>query len=172
MNKKKYEQLIKDVPNFPKSGIVFKDITPILQDPIAFNEVLDEMSEIVQKTQPDIIVGIESRGFIFGTPLAAKNNIPFVLARKPGKLPRETISYSYELEYGNSTIEIHKDSIKPNQKVLIVDDLLATGGTVNAVQKIVKELKGQIVGNLFLIELSFLKGRDNIESDTYSLIKY
>lgn len=169
---KKYETLIKDVPNFPKEGIIFKDITPVLEDPVAFKEVIDEMSEIIKEVKPDIIVGVESRGFLFGAPLAINNNLPFILARKPNKLPRESISVSYDLEYGSSTIEIHKDAIKPNQKVLIIDDLLATGGTVGAVQKIVKQANATVVANMFLIELEFLNGKDSLEGKTYSLLKF
>lgn len=169
---KKYEQLIMDVPNFPKDGIIFKDITPVLQNSEAFNQVIHDMSVIADKVKPDVIVAVESRGIIFGAPLALKHNIPFILARKPSKLPRETISYSYDLEYGSSTIEMHKDAISKGQRVLIIDDLLATGGTVGAVQKLVKQLEGKVVANLFLIELTFLNGKENLDSETYSLIKY
>lgn len=167
-----YKSLIKDVPDFPKKGIIFKDITPILEDPNAFNSLINDFSKYIDELKPDAIIGVESRGFLFGAPLALKHNIPFILARKPNKLPRETISVSYSLEYGQSKIEIHKDSIKPNSNVIIIDDLLATGGTVGAVEKLVGLEKANVIANLFVIELSFLNGKDKLKGKTISLIKY
>ena len=150
---------IRDVPDFPKAGILFKDITPLLQNKAAFRYSLDEMTAAYRDAQVDVVVGIESRGFIFGAPLADRLNAGFVIVRKLGKLPAATISAEYALEYGTNTMEMHTDAIKPGQRVLIVDDLLATGGTVGATARLVEQLGGEVLGMLFLLELKFLGGR-------------
>ncbi len=164
---------IRVVENFPEVGISFKDITTILKDPILLKESIDLMSDFFKDLDIDIVVGPESRGFIFGTPIAYKLNAGFVPVRKPGKLPAETVKYSYDLEYGQDTLEIHKDSIKKGQKVLIVDDLLATGGTISATAKLVEMLGGEVVGLGFFIELTELKGREKIKKyNVDSIVKY
>ncbi len=163
---------IRTVPDFPKAGIQFKDITTLLKEPDAFRRSLDSMQARFQEPV-DVIVGIESRGFIFGGALAERYGAGFVPARKPGKLPAEVEQETYELEYGTDQLEIHKDGIRPGQKVLIVDDLLATGGTAAATARLVKKLGGDIVGLLFLIELSFLNGREKLkEYRVESIIQY
>ncbi len=167
------EKYIATIKDFPIEGILFRDVTPMLQDAQAFNEVTDLLANYAKEKGADIIVGPESRGFIFGCPVATKINAGFVPARKPGKLPRETVSLEYALEYGTNKIELHADSIKPGQKVVIVDDLLATGGTVNAVVELVKSLGGEVVGAAFVIELVDLKGKDALNGvDVYSVFKY
>ncbi len=153
------EALVRDVPDFPKPGIVFKDITPILQDPAAFQEVVDRFAERATELQPDVIVGIESRGFIFAAPVALSLARPLALIRKIGKLPHSTIQEEYSLEYGTSTIEIHEDAILPGQRVLVIDDLLATGGTARAAAALVEKLGASVAGFAFLIDLTFLDGR-------------
>ena len=154
---------IREIQDFPKEGINFKDITTLLQDGDALLESMNQIKAIADQTEFDIVVGPEARGFIFGTPLAVMTGKGFVPVRKPGKLPSEVFSYEYELEYGSDTLEIHKDAIKPGQKVVIVDDLLATGGTVEAVVHMIEALGGQVVGLIFLIELDFLNGRDKLK---------
>lgn len=167
------EKYIATIKDFPIEGILFRDVTPMLQDAQAFNEVTDLLANYAKEKGADIIVGPESRGFIFGCPVATKINAGFVPARKPGKLPRETVSLEYALEYGTNKIELHADSIKPGQKVVIVDDLLATGGTVNAVVELVKSLGGEVVGAAFVIELVDLNGKDALNGvDVYSVFKY
>ena len=156
------EKLIRDIPDFPKEGIIFKDITPVLSDRNAFREVIGRFTEFASELAPDVIVGIESRGFILASPLAVELGRGFVPVRKVGKLPSETVQCEYDLEYGTSAVEMHRDAIKPGQRVLIVDDLLATGGTAAASAELVKSLGGQVVGMLFLIELAFLSGRDKL----------
>lgn len=164
---------IRDVPDFPKAGIVFKDITPLLQDREAFRSALSQMAATYQDAQIDVVVGIESRGFIFAAPLADRLNAGFVLVRKLGKLPAATISAEYALEYGTNTMEMHTDAIQPGQRVLIADDLLATGGTVGATAKLVEQLGGIVVGMIFLIELEFLGGRARLPKyDITALLKY
>ena len=170
---KKLEEYIRDVPDFPKKGIVFKDITTLLKDKDALKRAVDEMYEIVKDLEIDKVIGVESRGFIFSPLLAYKLNAGFVPVRKPGKLPAEVISEEYELEYGTDKLEIHKDAINEGDKVLIVDDLIATGGTAKAVCRMVERLGGEIVGLEFLIELTFLKGREKLkEYNVFSIIKY
>jgi adenine phosphoribosyltransferase len=170
MDLKKY---IRDIPDFPKEGIIFKDITTLLKEGPAFREVLNIMEKNYYGKQIDKIVGIESRGFFFGGALADRMNCGLVLARKPGKLPAETIRESYALEYGTNTLEMHKDSISKGENIFIVDDLLATGGTARAVMNLVNRLGGNIIGLEFLIELSFLNGRDKLaEQSINSIIKY
>ena len=164
---------IRDVADFPKPGIVFKDITPVLSDPRAFNMCLDLMAERYDGTQLDAIVGIESRGFIFGAALASRMRKAFVPARKPGKLPSETHRVSYELEYGSDAIEIHRDAIAKGEKALIVDDLIATGGTAWAACELVRRLGGEVVGASFAIELTFLPGKQRLSPvPVFSLLQY
>lgn len=151
--------LIRDVPDFPKPGIMFKDITPVLEDPAAFQEVVNLLAEDAKAKGAEVIVGIESRGFVFGTPIALQCELPFAMARKLGKLPYDRITEEYALEYGTNTVEMHVDAIKPGQKAYIVDDLLATGGTAGAASRLVQRLNGEVVGFGCLIELSFLDGR-------------
>jgi adenine phosphoribosyltransferase len=151
--------LIRDVPDFPKPGIIFKDITPVLQSPEAVREVVDALAADANILGADVIVGVESRGFLFGVPVAMATNKPFALARKVGKLPYEKITEEYALEYGTATVEMHVDAIQPGQKAIIMDDLLATGGTAKAAARLVERLGGTVVGLSFLIELSFLDGR-------------
>lgn len=154
--------LIRDVPDFPKPGILFKDITPVLSDAKAFQEVVDLLAEDAKARGAEAIVGIESRGFVFGAPIALKLGVPFVIARKPGKLPYDRISEEYALEYGTNTIEMHVDAVHTGQKTYLVDDLLATGGTARAAAHLIERLGGQVVGFGFLIELTFLNGRANL----------
>lgn len=156
------ERFIRDVPDFPKEGIVFKDITPLLQSPEGLRESVEGLAQAFDPASYDLVVGIESRGFIFGTALANHIGKGFVPIRKPGKLPWKTASESYELEYGSDTIEIHVDACQPGQKVLLVDDLLATGGTAEAALKLIQRIGGQPVGCGFVIELSFLQGRKRL----------
>jgi adenine phosphoribosyltransferase len=151
--------LIRDVPDFPKPGILFKDITPVLMHPAAFAEVVDEMAELAAAQNPEVIVGIESRGFLFGVPVAMKLGLPFSLARKAGKLPAERIREEYALEYGTNTVEMHTDAIAAGHRVYVIDDLLATGGTAAATAKLIQRLGGEVAGFGFLIELGFLDGR-------------
>ncbi len=165
--------LIRDIPDFPKKGVIFKDITPLLKERESFKEVIDEISNRCLDKKIDVVVSIESRGFIIGSAIAYRLQAGIVLIRKKGKLPWHTHEATCELEYGTATLEIHQDAIKPGGKVLIVDDLLATGGTVCAAINLVERLKGQIVGIAFLIELTFLKGREQIKDyPVFSLIKY
>jgi adenine phosphoribosyltransferase len=161
------------VPDFPKKGINFIDITTLLKDKVALNKALEELYSKVSDLKIDKVVAIESRGFIFGSLLAYKLNAGFVPVRKPGKLPAEKISESYSLEYGTDTLEIHKDAIEPGEKILIHDDLLATGGTVEAVCKMVEKLGGEISGILFLVELSFLNGKEKLSKyNVHSIVKF
>ena len=153
---------IRDIPDFPKAGIIFKDITPLLGDPGAFRTTIERMADPYRDGGVELIVGIESRGFIFGAAMALELGLGFVPIRKPGKLPSETISAEYELEYGTDTIQIHTDAIVEGQKIALVDDLLATGGTMAAACKLVSELNAQIAGISFLIELDFLEGRKKL----------
>jgi len=165
--------LIRDIPDFPKPGIIFKDITPALQDPKAFAEIVERIVDYAADKDPDVIVAIESRGFILGAPVALKLGKGFVPIRKIGKLPHETVQCEYALEYGTSAVEMHRDAITPGQRALIVDDLLATGGTAAASARLVEELGGRVAGLVFLVELAFLKGRDKIAAyDIRSFITY
>lgn len=156
---KKVEDYIRTIPDFPEEGIMFRDITTVLQDAEGFHLAIDEMQKLLADTEFDVIVGAESRGFIFGAPLAYNMKKAFVPVRKKGKLPCETVEATYDLEYGTATIEMHKDSIKPGQKVVIVDDLIATGGTIEAAAKLIEELGGEVVKIVFLLELAGLDGR-------------
>jgi len=164
---------IRSVPDFPIEGILFYDITTLLQNPEALKASVDQLVDHYKDVGVEVIVGMESRGFIFGMPLAYQMDIGFVPVRKPGKLPAETVSESYDLEYGTNTLEIHVDAIEKGQKVLIVDDLLATGGTAKATCNLVEKLGGEIVGVAFVIELNFLKGREKLQGyDVFSLLQY
>ena len=164
---------IRDIPDFPKPGILFKDITTLLKDGDSFHASVDGLLEKIGKRDIDCVVGMESRGFIFGAPIAYKLGVGFVPVRKLGKLPADVVSVEYDLEYGSATLEMHKDAIKPGAKVLIVDDLLATGGTVAGTIELVKQLKGTIVACAFLIELTALKGREKLGGyDVVTLISY
>lgn len=161
------------IPDFPEPGIMFRDITGILQDAEGFKLAIDSLTELIGDTPCDVIAGAESRGFIFGAPVAYALNKPFALVRKKGKLPRETVSASYELEYGTAEIEMHTDSIKPGQKVILVDDLIATGGTIEAAAKLVEQLGGEVVKIIFLMELAGLEGREKLSKyDVASVIRY
>jgi len=165
------ETIIRDVPDFPKPGIIFKDITPLLADPKAMAETVTRLVEPFESAGVDVVTGIESRGFIFGTLVAQRLGVSFVPIRKPGKLPAQTLSANYELEYGTDTVEIHADAIASGQKVLMVDDLLATGGTMAAGCELVTKLGGEIIGVTFVIELDFLHGRDKLaDFDVHSLL--
>ncbi|MFH1529124.1 MAG: adenine phosphoribosyltransferase [Pseudomonadota bacterium] len=153
---------IRDVPDFPKPGILFKDITPLLLNPSAFRLCIEKLCAPWYHTEPDVIVGIEARGFIFGAAMAVQMGIPFVPIRKSGKLPWKTRSRTYSLEYGEDTVEIHEDAVQPGQKVLLVDDLLATGGTMGAAIRLVQDLGGEVIEALFVVELKDLAGRDKL----------
>jgi adenine phosphoribosyltransferase len=164
--------LIRDIPDFPSPGIVFKDITPILSDPAAFQQVVDCLVEKAQERLPDVVAAVESRGFIFGVPVALCLGIAFVPIRKKGKLPHTTVCEEYELEYGTDSVEMHVDAIKPGQRVLIIDDLLATGGTALAAARLVEKVGGIVTDVSFVIELPFLEGRARLNGyQVTSLIK-
>ncbi len=164
---------IREVPDFPKPGILFYDITTLLKDRQAFKEAVDLLVAPYRDQRIDVVVGMESRGFIFSAPMAYTLGVGFVPVRKLGKLPAETVSVEYALEYGTNTLEVHRDAITPGQRVLIVDDLLATGGTVNGTIDLVRRLGGEVVSLAFLVELRFLKGRERLRGyDVYSIIQY
>jgi adenine phosphoribosyltransferase len=166
-------KLIREVPDFPKPGILFYDITTLLRDPAAFRQVIDSMVEQVRGTPIDVVVGMESRGFIFSAPIAYQLNAGFVPVRKLGKLPAETIEVEYALEYGTATLEIHRDAIQRGQRVLIVDDLLATGGTVMGTIELVQRLGGEVAGLSFMVELSALHGRERLgQFNIHALLTY
>lgn len=164
---------IRIIEDFPKAGISFKDVTTLLQDGNALKHTIDEIVEYLKDKKVDVIVGPEARGFLFGVPVAYALGAGFVPVRKPGKLPYETIQIEYDLEYGSDKLEIHKDAIKPGQKVAIVDDLLATGGTVAAVTKLIEQMGGEVVSLNFVVELTELNGKDKLQGyDIMSLLKY
>jgi len=166
-------KLVRDVPNFPIDGILFKDITTLLKDPLALRETIQRMAAKYKDQGIDQVLAIESRGFIFGAPLAYELGAGFVPIRKPGKLPAETISVEYSLEYGKNTLQMHVDALQPGQKVLIVDDLLATGGSARAAVQLAERLGAQVVGLAFVIELAFLEGRSKLQGyDVFSLITF
>ena len=168
-----FKKYIASIPDFPQPGVLFRDITQLMSDGEAFHAATSEIQKFAEQVGAEVIAGPESRGFIFGCPVAANLHIGFVPVRKPGKLPRETISYRYDLEYGSNELHMHKDAIKPGQKVLIVDDLLATGGTVQATIKMIEELGGVVVGCAFLIELEGLKGREALAGyEVFTLMSY
>ena len=163
---------IRDIPDFPKPGILFKDITTLLKDPGAFEAAVQELAAPYRGRKIDLVVGVESRGFIFGAAVALELEVGFIPVRKPGKLPAETVAASYELEYGSDSVEMHRDAIAPGQQVLLVDDLLATGGTMEATCRLVEELKGEVAGIAFLIELTFLDGRKKLGSrEVFSVLQ-
>ena len=164
---------IREIQDFPKEGINFKDITTLLKDPVALKEMIDDLSEPLKGQEIDLVVGPESRGFIVGVPIAYLLNAGFVPVRKPGKLPAAVRKFEYELEYGTDSLEIHEDAVQPGQRVVIVDDLLATGGTMKATAKLIEQLGGEVVSMQFLMELSFLNGRDQLKGyEIRSLISY
>jgi len=167
------KKLVREVPDFPKPGILFYDITTLLKDKVGFATLIDSLSEHYLDREIDLVLGIEARGFIFGPALAYRLNAGFVPIRKPRTLPAETVKWTYELEYGNDTLEIHTDAIQPGQKVLIVDDLLATGGTANACLQLAKSLGAKVEGMGFVVELDFLNGRSKFDgTEVYSLLHY
>ena len=170
---KKIEEYVRSIPDFPEEGIIFRDVTSVLQDADGLKLAIDSMMEVLDGVEFDVIVGTESRGFIFGVPIAYEMGKPFVPARKKGKLPCETISVTYDLEYGSAEVEMHKDAIKPGQKVVLVDDLIATGGTIEACAKMIEMLGGEVVKIIILMELAGLKGRDKLQKyDVASVITY
>lgn len=170
---KKVEDYVVSIPDFPEPGIIFRDVTSVLQDVEGLKLAIDGIQEKLAGIEFDVIAGTESRGFIFGMPVAYNLGKPFVLVRKKGKLPRETVSMEYELEYGSAEIEMHRDSIRPGQKVVLIDDLIATGGTIEAAAKLVELLGGEVVKMVFLMELAGLKGRDRLKKyDVDSVICY
>ncbi len=167
------KRFIREVPDFPKKGILFYDITTLLKEKVGMAKLIDALSEYYLDKDVDVVAGIEARGFIFGPALAYRLNAGFVPIRKPGKLPAATARWTYELEYGNDTVEIHRDAIQSGQRVVIVDDLLATGGTANATVKLIESLGGKVISLGFVVELDFLKGRDKLKSyDVLSLLHY
>lgn len=169
----KLNKTMRDVVDFPSKGIIFKDITPILADIKLYNEAVDSMAEQYKNKKIDKVAGLESRGFIFGISIAQKLGLPFIPIRKKGKLPYKTISTSYALEYGTASIEIHTDALKEGENVLIVDDLLATGGTASAAVELVKKLKANVAGCVFLTELLFLNGKSKLKDiEVFSILKY
>ena len=164
---------IREVPDFPRPGVGFKDITPLLADADALRETIEALSEWAGERRPDIVLGAEARGFILGAAIAAEIGCGFVPARRPGKLPPETVSATYALEYGQNSLELHPDAISQGTRVLIHDDVLATGGTVEAIGKLIEQLGGEVVGTCFIIELTFLNGRQKLgEWETHALIAY
>lgn len=170
---KKLEEYVGSIPDFPEEGIIFRDVTSILQDRDGLHLAIEQMQDAVKDLDFDVVVGPESRGFIFGVPIAYNLNKAFVPIRKKGKLPCETIEAEYELEYGTATIEIHKDAIKPGQKVVIIDDLIATGGTIEAITKLIEQLGGEVVKIVFLMELAGLNGREKLKDyEVASIICY
>ncbi len=170
---KKLEEYVRSIPDFPEPGIIFRDVTSILQDADGLHLSVDMILDSLKDVDYDVVVGPESRGFIFGVPVAYAQHKAFVPVRKKGKLPCETISAEYDLEYGSAVIEMHKDSIKPGQKVVIVDDLMATGGTIEAIIKLVEQLGGEVVKICFVMELAGLNGREKLNGyDVYSAIVY
>lgn len=170
---KKIEEYVKSIPDFPEKGIIFRDVTSVLQDADGLHLAIDEMQKFLEGVEFDVIAGTESRGFIFGVPIAYNLHKAFVPVRKKGKLPRETVSAEYELEYGKAEIEMHKDAIQPGQKVVLVDDLIATGGTIKAAARLVEKLGGEVVKIIFLMELAGLKGREKLAGyDVASVVTY
>jgi adenine phosphoribosyltransferase len=167
------KQLIREVPDFPKKGILFYDITTLLKDRLGFATLIDSLSEYYLQKKVDLVLGIEARGFIFGPALAYRLNAGFVPVRKPKKLPADTAKVTYQLEYGSDSLEVHKDAVQPGQRVIIVDDLLATGGTANATVTLARSLGAEIAGLGFVVELDFLKGRTKLPGlDVFSLLHY
>lgn len=170
---KKLEDYVRSIPDFPEPGIIFRDVTSILQDADGLQLAIDSIQELLKDTEVDLIAGTESRGFIFGMPVAYNLHKSFVPVRKKGKLPCETVSQEYDLEYGSAEIEMHKDAVKPGQKVVVIDDLIATGGTVEAAVKLIERLGGEVVKIIFLMELAGLNGRERLKGyDVESVIRY
>lgn len=170
---KELRDLIRDVPDFPEPGIIFKDITPLLESPKGLALAVDTIASQYAERSVEVVAGVESRGFIFGAAIACRMGVGFIPIRKPKKLPRETVSATYELEYGTDTVEMHRDAVESGTRVLLVDDLLATGGTIEACCRLVEEVGGEIVACAFVIELDFLKGRDRLGSrEIFSLVHY
>jgi len=164
---------VRDVPDFPKKGIVFKDLMPLIADPEYFAETIRRLAEWARPREPDLIFGAEARGFIFGGALAYALGAGFIAARKPGKLPRETIEATFDLEYGTDSLQVHRDAVPPGARVIVLDDVLATGGTAKAKLELVEQLGGVVAGVVFVIELTFLHGRDRLDGyDVHSLIQY
>lgn len=169
----KVAEYVRTIPDYPEPGIMFRDITTLLMQPEGFKLAIDDLMSALEGVDFDVIAGAESRGFIFGTPIAYELGKPFALVRKKGKLPAETVSMDYDLEYGSATIEMHKDAIKPGQKVVLIDDLIATGGTIEAAAKLVEKLGGEVVKILFVMELAGLNGREKLKDyDVYSTLTY
>jgi len=168
-----FKSIIRDVPDFPKPGILFRDITPVLSDPAAFRCAVDGLAELINGTVYDRLAAIESRGFLFAAPLADRLDKGLTILRKPGKLPCDSVSVSYDLEYGSATLEAHRDSLAAGDRVVIVDDLLATGGSAAAAGKLIRELGGEVAAYLFLVELADLKGADRLsDAPVFSLVTY
>ena len=168
-----FKELIRVIPDFPKEGIRFKDITTLLKDGKAYKEMINEIADYARALQVDIIAGPEARGFVIGAPLAYALGVGFAPVRKSGKLPGEVVSLEYDLEYGKDQLAMHRDAIQPGQRVLIADDLLATGGTIGTTANLIRQLGGEIVGAAFLIELTYLNGKDRVKDiDVFSLVKY
>jgi len=164
---------IRDIPDFPKPGVIFKDITPLLGDPWAFEQVINTFEERYRDQRVGAVLGTESRGFIFGAPLALRLSVPFIPVRKPGKLPFNTLDQSYELEYGTDSLEVHVDAMKPGVAAVVVDDLLATGGTAEATVSLARKLGAEVIEAAFVIELEFLSGREKLgDVDVYSMVRY
>ena len=173
MIREKLEDYVRTIPDFPEPGIMFRDITTVLSDADGLKMAIDEMQNTLDGVDFDVIAGAESRGFIFGAAIAYNMHKPFILIRKKGKLPCETVEQSYDLEYGQATIEVHKDAVEPGQKVVIIDDLIATGGTVEAAAKLIEKLGGEVVKMVFLMELKGLNGREKLAKyDVASVISY
>jgi len=164
---------IRDVPDFPTAGVVFKDLMPLIADPEYFAETIRRLAEWARPRQPELVLGAEARGFIFGAALAYELGAGFIAARKPGKLPRETVEASYDLEYGTDSLQLHRDAVQSGSRVIVIDDVLATGGTASAKVELVEDLNGVVAGVLFVLELTFLNGRDRLQGyDVHSLIQY
>jgi len=166
------KRLIRDIPDFPKAGVMFKDLTPLLRDPAGFGRAVDMVAARYVGRKVDVVVGVEARGFVIGAALAYRLGAGVILIRKPGKLPYKTHKTIYELEYGTDALEIHQDAIQPGQRVVIADDLLATGGTVNAAVQLVEQQGGAILECAFLVELLFLNGREKVRHPVFSLLQY
>ncbi|HIT13507.1 MAG TPA: adenine phosphoribosyltransferase [Candidatus Scatomonas merdigallinarum] len=170
---KKLEEYVMSIPDFPEPGVIFRDVTSILQDADGLKLAIDSLQALLKDVDFDVVVGTESRGFIFGMPLAYNLHKPFVPVRKKGKLPRETVEMSYELEYGSASIEMHRDAIQPGQRAVLVDDLIATGGTMEAAARLVESLGGEVAKIIFVMELAGLKGREKLKKyDVASVIRY
>ena len=164
---------IRDVPDFPTEGVVFKDLMPLIADPVYFAETISQLADWARPREPALVLGAEARGFIFGSALAYALGAGFIAARKPGKLPRETVEATYDLEYGTDSLQVHRDAVQSGSRVIVLDDVLATGGTSAAKVQLVEELGGVVVGVLFVIELEFLHGRERLDGyDVHSLIRY